>query len=511
MKTVWILGDQLSREHAALARTAPGESRVLMIEAKARASVMRYHQLKLTLVYSAMRHFAQALRERGWEVDYRLIDETPAFEAGLRHHLEAHRPEAMVLAEPNSLPETDAIAQLGRKLRVPIEFVPTAQFLVPRDEFRAWAGGQKRLLMENHYRRMRKQHGWLMQPDGHPIGGAWNFDPENRETFASWAKAGRPHGRSELRVEPDAITREVIAMVAREFPESPGSAAKFWLPVDRAGARKWLALFIRERLPRFGIYEDMMAEDEPFLFHSVLTPMLNLGLLTPMECVEAAISAYERGKAPLNSVEGFVRQIIGWREFINGVYWHRGPEYKTVNALGAERPLPAWFYTAETPMNCLHHVLRQNLELGWNHHIQRLMVLGNFMLIAGINPQEGLRWFNEMYVDAYDWVMAANVLGMSLYADGGYMATKPYAATSTYIRRMSNYCAGCRFDPNEKTGPDACPFNYLYWDFIGRHAERYTPNPRMRAIVGGWMKRDASSREAVWASAARFLEEHVPA
>jgi deoxyribodipyrimidine photolyase-related protein len=510
MKTVWILGDQLSPEHAELAQFRPGEARVLMIESKARGSVMRYHQLKLVLVYSAMRHFAAELRERGWEVDYRLLNETPSFEAGLRKHLETCRPDALVLAEPNSFPETDAIVKLGRNLRVPVELLPTRQFLVPREEFRAWADGQKRLLMENHYRRMRKKHGWLMQLDGEPVGGAWNFDPENRETFASWQKAGRPRGRSALQDAPDQITHEVMAMVEREFPESAGDVANFWLPVDRAGARKWLGLFIRERLPRFGIYEDMMAEGEPFLFHSVLTPMLNLGLLTPTECVEAAIAAYEKGEAPLNSVEGFVRQIIGWREFINGVYWHRGPEYKMVNALGAERPLPAWFYTAETPMNCLHQVLRQNLDLGWNHHIQRLMVLGNFMLIAGINPQEGLRWFNEMYVDAYDWVMAANVLGMSLYADGGYMATKPYAATSTYIRRMSNYCASCRFDPDQKTGPEACPYNYLYWDFIGRHAKRFAPNPRMRAIVGGWLKRTETNQETVRESAARLLKEHVP-
>ncbi|MBA3387614.1 MAG: hypothetical protein H0T95_13560 [Chthoniobacterales bacterium] len=217
-----------------------------------------------------------------------------------------------------------------------------------------------------------------------------------------------------------------------------------------------------------------------------------------------------RGRAPLNSVEGYVRQVVGWREFINGVYWFRGPEYKMSNSLGANRPLPDWFYTAQTGMNCLHHVLKQNLELGWNHHIQRLMVLGNFCLISGISPQEALRWYNEMYVDAYDWVMAPNVLGMSLYADGGYMASKPYAATSTYINRMSNYCAGCRFDPEQKTGPDACPYNYLYWCFIDEHAERFAPNPRMRSIVGGWLRRSDANKEMVRESARQFLQVEVP-
>ena len=232
--------------------------------------------------------------------------------------------------------------------------------------------------------------------------------------------------------------------------------------------------------------------------------MLNRGLLTPTERVEAAIAAYENGEAPLNSVEGFVREIIGWREFITGVYWHRGPEYKMVNALGAERPRPAWLYTAETPMNCLHHVLRQNLELGWNHRIQWMMVLGNFMLIAGINPQEALRWFNEMYVDAYDWVMAANVLGMSLYADGGYMATKPYAATSNLHSQDEQLLRRLPLRSGPKKPVDACPFNYLYWDF-GQHAERFGPNPRMRAIVGGWLKRTESNKDTVRESATQFL------
>ena len=345
-----------------------------------------------------------------------------------------------------------------------------------------------------------------MEKNGKPAGGAWNFDVENRQTFASWKRAGRPHGQTEPRAEQDGITRQVIALVEREFAGNPGRAAEIWLPVDRAGALVWLEQFVAERLPTFGIYEDMMAEDEPFLFHSVLSPLLNLGLLTPRECIEAAISAYERGAAPLNSVEGYVRQIMGWREFINGIYWHRGPEYKELNALGAEHPLPAWFYTAETPMNCLHHVLRQTLSLGWNHHIQRLMVLGNFFLIAGIQPQEALRWYLEMYVDAFDWVMAANVIGLALYADGGYMATKPYAAGSGYIRKMSNYCGGCQFDPDLKTGPKACPFNYLYWNFIDQHAGSFAENPRMRVLVRGWLQRSEQERNEVRDSARTFLE-----
>lgn len=506
MQTIWILGDQLSPEHAALVRVRPGKSRVLMVESKARGAAHRYHQIKLVLVYSAMRHFAAELREAGWEVDYYALEDSLTFEQAARQHLEKYQPTQFVLAEPNSYLEQDALSRLGRKLRVPVEFLPTTQFLLPREDFKSWAGESNHLLMENHYRRMRKRFGWLMQKNGAPAGGAWNFDPENRETFATWRKAGRPRGKaSPLHEAPDRITRQVIDLVRHEFADHPGKAGEMWLPVDRAGAQKWLRRFIAERLPQFGVYEDMMAEGEPFLLHAVLTPMLNLGLLTPRECVEAAIAAYEKGNAPLNSVEGFVRQIIGWREFINGVYWLRGPDYRKLNALEARNALPGWLYTGETPMNCLHHVVRQTVELGYNHHIQRLMVLGNFFLIAGIRPQEALRWFLEMYVDAFDWVMAANVIGMALHADGGFMATKPYAATSTYIRKMSDYCAGCRFDPDQKTGPEACPFNYLYWDFIDRHADRFAKNPRMRMIVNGWLKRAPHDQEAVRASARAFL------
>jgi len=505
MHTIWILGDQLSPGHAAFAGHAPGTARVLMIESKARGSVLRYHQMKLVLIYSAMRHYAQELRKSGWEVDYYTLEQGLTFEEGVRGHVRAHQPATIALAEPNSFLETVAIEKLGRKLKIEIRFVSTTQFLLPRRDFHEWASGQRSIVMENHYRRMRKRFGWLMDANGQPEGGAWNYDIENRATLRAWQRAGSPRAQTPLRVSPDAITREVIEMVEREFAENPGRAADMWLPVDREGALKWLELFIRDRLPNFGVYEDMMAEHEPILFHSLLSPMLNLGLLEPRECVEAAIDAYRNGRAPLNSVEGFVRQILGWREFINGIYWYRGPGYRELNSLSAAQPLPKFFYTGDTDMNCLHHVLRQDLALGWNHHIQRLIVLGNFLLITGINPQQALRWYSEMYVDAYDWVMAPNVIGMSLYADGGSMATKPYAATSSYIDKMSNYCKGCRFDPKQKTGSDACPFNYLYWHFIDQHADRFSGNPRMRTIVSSWLKRSETNKEDVRVSARGFL------
>ncbi|MFM8888032.1 MAG: cryptochrome/photolyase family protein, partial [Chthoniobacterales bacterium] len=365
--------------------------------------------------------------------------------------------------------------------------------------------GKKSLLMETHYRRVRQEFGFLMQPDGQPVDGRWNFDEENRKTFRDWIKAGRP--RADIPpVKPDQITREVIALVEKHFPKNPGRVADFWLPVDRAGALRWLDDFIATRLAGFGPWEDLMVEDERLLFHSVISPTINLGLLTPRECIERAIAAYKKGKAPLASVEGFVRQIAGWREFINGVYWLKMPEYAEVNGLGAERPLPEFFYTGETDLNCLRQTIGQVRATGFNHHIQRLMVLGNFLLLAGVKPQEALRWFLEMYVDAHDWVMAANVLGMVLHADGGFMATKPYAAGSGYISRMSNYCAGCRFKPEMKTGPEACPFNYLYWDFYARHEARFARNPRVGMALKTLQKKTPTERKAIADSARDFLQ-----
>ncbi len=508
-RTIWILGDQLSRTNAALAGARREESTILMVESKARGSVLKYHQQKLVLAYAAMRHFAREREREGWTVDYVRLEESLTFEAAARRHVERRQPEGIRLAEPNSRLEQEALEKLGRKLGRPFEFVPTAQFLCGREEFRKWAGPGKRLLMENHYRRLRKRTGYLLDPDGEPVGGRWNLDAENRRTFRDWKKSGAG-SPPQPRAAPDEITREVIALVAREFPENPGRAADFWLPVTREAAGEWLAAFIAERLPNFGDYEDMMATGHPALFHSVLSPLLNLGLLTPRECVEAAIAAHAAGRAPLNAVEGFVRQIIGWREFVNGVYWQREKEYRDRNELGADRPLPAWFYDGDVPMNCLHRVLRQVIDTGWNHHIQRLMVLGNFFLLAGIRPQEALRWFSEMYVDAYDWVMVPNVIGMCCHADGGFMATKPYAAGGAYIDKMSDYCAGCRFRPDVKTGPDACPFNYLYWHFYDQHAPRFADNPRVRMPVQSWLRRSEASQDAVRESAAAFLEKYVP-
>ena len=501
-RTLWILGNQLGPDNTALTGGRKKDDVLFMVESPKHLGKLSYHQQRLVLLISAARHFAEEKRKDGWKVDYYPLEEGTSWEAALAAHVKKHKPERILVAQPNNYDEQKAVEKLSKKF--PIEILPTRQFLVPRTDFISWAKDKKSLLMETHYRRVRQEFGFLMQSDGQPVGGRWNFDEENRKTFRDWVKAGNP--RAEIApVQPDKITREVIALVEKKFPKNPGRAADFWLPVDRAGALRWLEDFVATRLAGFGPWEDLMVQDDQLLFHSVVSPTINLGLLTPRECIEKAIAAYENGKAPLASVEGFVRQIAGWREFINGVYWLKMPEYAEVNGLGAERPLPEFFYTGETDLNCLRQTIAQVRATGFNHHIQRLMVLGNFLLLAGIKPQEALRWFLEMYVDAHDWVMAANVLGMVLHADGGFMATKPYAAGSGYISRMSNYCAGCRYKPEVKTGPEACPFNYLYWDFYARHEARFAKNPRIGMAIKTLHKKTPAERKAIADSARDFL------
>ena len=503
MRLVWILGDQLHENHPALARADKKRDRVLFIESRQRNEQVSYHQLKLVLVFSSMRHRAQALRSEGWTVDY--VQLVKNFSDEIAAQVEKHRPESILMQEPSAYAVRHAIPKLARKLGIPVEVLPTNQFLVPESDFKKWAGESRHLLMENHYRRVRRKLNILIEEDGEPTGGAWNFDSSNRETYAAFRKA-KVHLPPPPHSEPDQITREVIAMVKREFADHPGNADDSWLPVTREESLRWLHDFIDHRLESFGPWEDLMTTDSPVLFHSVLTPMLNLGLLTPGECVDAAVAAYNTGRIPLASAEGFIRQVIGWREFINGIYWHCMPGYEDHNALDAHRPLPAWIYTGATELNCLRQVIRQVVALGYNHHIQRLMVLGNFFLLGGFAPREVYRWFLEMYVDAHDWVMAANVIGMILHADGGYMATKPYAAGATYIHKMSNYCEGCRYRPDVRIGPEACPFNYLYWNFFATHRERFSKNPRVAMMIKTWDKKPATERDAIRKQARDFLD-----
>ena len=503
--TLLILGDQLTLENPALTDGDLERDRVLLIEARDSGPA---HKIKRVLHLAALRAFAGELRDHGWNVEHLRLADTPNFRDALAAHLEKNRPDALVAMEPNNWSQQKGLEDVAAKTQTPLRLAPTCQFVTPRADFLNSAKGKKRLVMEAHCRRMRQDLGILMRSDGEPEGGAWNFDAENRKTVRDWKKDGAPKPPRPATAERprDPIVNEAIADVNQWFPDSPGRAENFWLPHTREGALEVLERFIAERLPRFGDYQDLMLEDSPTMFHSLIAGPLNLGLLLPMECVNAAVRAYEQGKAPLAAVEGFVRQIIGWREFVNGVYWLKMPGYLESNSLGATRPLPEFFYTAETDLNCLRRTIGEARDSAFNHHIQRLMILGNFCLLAGIDPQQAHDWFLEMYIDAHEWVMAANVLGMALHADGGFMATKPYAGSAAYISKMSNYCAGCEFDPAKKSGPGACPFNLLYWDFYDRHADRFASNPRTSMMVNSWKKRPAAERNQIKADARRFLD-----
>ncbi len=498
--TVWIFPDQLTRRNSALAAANRKEDVVLFVEPLSSGPFQGFHKKKTVLLFAAMRHFADGLREKGWTVDYHELGTVGTYEEALALHRKRHGRRDLLVMEPNDLPEDHLVRGLGATV------LPTCQFVVPRTEFATFALGKKRLLMENHYRATRQRLGILVDPNGEPEGGRWNFDAENRKTVANWKADGAPRPPRFAKYPPDDITQNVIHAVEKAFPLAPGETADFAWPVTRTQAVEELRRFTDERLPRYGEYQDLMLEDSPGMFHSWISAPLNLGLLDPMECVDAAVTSYRTGRAPLAAVEGFVRQIIGWREFVNGVYWLKMPEYAERNELEAQRPLPGFFRSGETDMHCLRTVLVEVKRSSYNHHIQRLMVLGNFLLLAGIRPSEALRWFTDMYVDAFDWVMAANVLGMALHADGGFMATKPYAGSGAYISRMSNYCTGCRFDPAKKSGTGACPFNLLYWDFYDRHAARFARNPRTSMMVKSWSKRPEEERNRITREARAFLE-----
>jgi deoxyribodipyrimidine photolyase-related protein len=519
MELVWILGDQLFPEHPLLLRPDPGRV-VALIESVPRARRLRYHQQKLTLLFAAMRHHGVALQRAGHRVLVHRLEaplpappgatspaaaDPPDSAAVLAAWIALHGVKAIHLLEPNDFHTQAALPALAKELGVPIHTHPSPQFLLPRQDFLAWAKGRRSLVMEQHYRRMRKALGVLMAPDGQPVGGVWNTDAENRQTRSQFRKS-RPLVPKWPEPALDPVVREVAEQVSRLFPDHPGRAADLWLPASRAGALAWLERFVAERLAGFGPWEDLMVDQEPVLFHSVLSPLLNIGLLTPMECVRAAEAAWAEGRAPLASVEGFIRQIVGWREFIHGMYWRHMPDYLSVNALDAHRPLPRWAYTGETEMRCIARAIGDAIRLGYNHHIQRLMVLGNYFLLGGYAPQEVLRWYLEMYSDAYDWVMVPNVLGMVLYADGGWFATKPYSAGPSYLDRMGDHCAHCRYNPKVKTGPEACPFQALYWSFHSRHADRFRGHPRMAMMVRQVDRMEEGLRSDYTREAELFLE-----
>jgi deoxyribodipyrimidine photolyase-related protein len=464
-----LLGDHLTRDISSLADLAPDDV-VLMVEVADETTYAPHHKQKIALVLAAMRHFAAELRAEGINVDYVRLDapgNSGSFAGELRRAAARHGARRVIVAEPGEWRVEAALRGAEVEIREDDRFYAT------RRDFAAWARGRSGLRMEFFYRDMRRRFGLLME-GAEPVGGRWNFDAENRKPPP---KDFRP--KPPPRFAPDAMTREVLDMVARRFPHNFGDLEPFGWATSRAEALAALDAFVRDHLPAFGEYQDAMALGQAFLHHATLSPYLNLGLLSPRETCAAAERAYLSGEAPLNAVEGFVRQILGWREYMRGIYWLKMPDYARSNALDAQRPLPWFYWSGKTKLSCVAEVVSQTRRHAYAHHIQRLMVTGNLALIAGFAPAEVEQWYLAVFADAFEWVELPNTHGMSLFADGGVVGSKPYAASSAYISRMSNYCGGCAYDPKLKSGPNACPFNPLYWDFLARNRARLGRNPRL--------------------------------
>jgi deoxyribodipyrimidine photolyase-related protein len=502
-----VLGDQLSASIATLSDIDKEADRVLMVEVGEEATYVRHHQQKLVLVLSAMRHFAAALKNNGVQVDYVRMDDkanTGSFSGEVKRALQRCHYDQLVVTEPGEWRVREMMQTWQEDFDIPVEIRNDDRFLCSLAEFAQWAKNRKSLRLEYFYRAMRRKTGWLMAGDK-PVGGEWNYDQQNRKSL--------PRGMtcpSRLRFETDEITREVMQLVKMHFGHHFGDLESFGWATRRVDAQRALEHFIAECLPGFGDYQDAMKNGEDFLFHALISPYLNIGLLDPREVCEAALQAFEDERAPLAAVEGFVRQVVGWREYIRGFYWLQMPGYERSNFLEAKRPLPDFFWTAKTDMNCLRQTIEATRRNAYAHHIQRLMITGNFALLTSLAPAEVEAWYLLVYVDAFEWVELPNTHGMALFADGGLLASKPYSASGAYINRMSDYCPGCRFNPDKKLGEGACPFNYLYWYFLISKEKQLRSNPRMGLAYRNLFNKPEAEIEAIVQQSEQFLENLNP-
>lgn len=501
MKTLrLVLGDQLTRNLSALSDLDPAHDVVLMVEVAAEARYVPHHKQKIAFLLSAMRHFAQDLRAEGIQVDYVKLDDptnSHSFTGELTRAVARHSPQSVVVTEPGEWRVWQMMQDWD--LGCPVDIRPDDRFFCARGEFAAQTLARKTGRLEFFYREMRRRTGILMRDDG-PEGGQWNFDPENRKSLP---RGHRPPART--RFAPDATTREVLTLVATRFGHHFGDLEPFGWAVTRSHALQALDHFITDCLPSFGDYQDAMKTGEDFLYHSLISPYLNCGLLTPREVCARAETAFHSGAAPINAVEGFIRQILGWREFVRGIYWAEMPGYAQTNYLNATRDLPALYWTGQTLMHCMEECIGTTRRHAYAHHIQRLMVTGNFALLIGVAPAQIEEWYLAVYADAYEWVELPNVHGMVMHADGGRLGSKPYAASGAYIDRMSDYCKGCAYDPKVKLGPKACPFNYLYWNFLIQNAGTLSPNARMALPYRTLSNMPPDKKAEISRSSAAFL------
>ncbi len=498
VKLVLVLGDQLTHDIAALRAADKSNDVVVMAEVADEAGYVPHHPKKIAFIFTAMRKFAAELQDKGWQVAYTRLDDPDnagSIPSELLRRVEEFTAKSVLATEPGEWRLIHALQDVPLDLTL----LSDDRFLCSHKEFETWAAGRKALRMEYFYREMRRKTGLLMEGDK-PVGAKWNFDHENRKPAkADLFRKGPPQAQG------DPILDDVLDLVEARFPNNFGTLRPFPYQTDRAGALRALDHFIEHALPNFGTYQDAMLEGDPYLYHAVIALYLNAGLLSVLEICKKAEAAYHDGHAPLNGVEGFIRQIIGWREFVRGVYFLEGPDYPRRNVLNHQRKLPEMYWGAETKMNCMAQAIGQTKELAYAHHIQRLMVTGNFALLAGINPNAVHDWYLAVYADAYEWVEAPNTVGMSQFADGGVVGSKPYVSSGAYIDRMSDYCKSCHYRVKDKTGEKACPFNLLYWHFLIRHRDRFEGNPRMAQMYRTFDQMKPEQCETVLAQAEAFL------
>lgn len=483
-KLILVLGDQLDFNSVALRNFDPSTDEVMMIESRHESTYVWSHKAKIALFLSAMRHFAQTLASQNIPVTY-IKDSDANIVDVLKQHILDNQVTHLECVEPGEYRLKISLEHLARDLDIELIMHHDDHFYCSVTEFKAWVADKKELRLEYFYRYMRKKHQVLMDEDSQPLGGQWNFDDQNRKPYS---KNGPGLIQDPVVFEPDAMTREVFEFVEKSYPQHPGSLAHFAWPVTREQALVALDFFVTHRLAQFGTYQDAMWKETPFGWHSMLSASLNLKLINPREVIERALAAYQTDALDLSTVEGFIRQIIGWREFVRGIYYLDMPQMAEANFYQHQRSLPSWYWTGDSKMNCMKDAIGQTLKYGYAHHIQRLMVTGNFALLAEVLPQQVSDWYLAVYVDAIEWVELPNVVGMALFANGGRFTSKPYVASGAYVKRMSNYCNGCQYKPEVRYGDQACPMTTLYWNFLMKHQAAFNQNPRTRLMTANLSK-----------------------
>lgn len=498
---VLILGDQLNKNISSLKHVNKNEDIVLMCEVLSEATYVKHHKKKIAFILSAMRHFSNELEKSGYRVEYISLDDkknTNSFESEVQRITKKYKCKQVIITHPGEYRVFHNLELLKDK-DIDVKWIEDDRFLCSRIEFNNWIKDKKTPRMENFYRYMRLKHNILIS-NNKPEGGKWNYDIDNRKPANNQTISPKPKI-----FKPDSITNNVLDLVEEKFPDHFGELKPFELAVTRKQALAALNHFINERLMKFGDFQDAMIKNEPYMYHSLLSFYLNIGLLLPHEVVTKVQKAYESKQIPINAAEGFIRQILGWREYIRGIYWYKMPNYSANNYFKAKKDLPEFYWTGDTKLNCLSQCIKETKQNAYAHHIQRLMVLGNFSLLTGLDPMQVCEWYLIVYADAFEWVELPNVIGMILFADGGYLASKPYASGGAYINKMSNYCNSCHYKIKEKTGEQACPFNYLYWNFLDKHRDKLSKNQRLAVVYNTLNKMDPEKLYTIRANAKSFI------